>query len=81
MKPYSLGVEHYITKPINRLEVVSVLKKVSDYLLMENSLHDIQKSLSNLYPQNQIPKNVEPEPTGPDPFVYQKYLPGTWHYW
>ncbi|MCQ6279372.1 response regulator [Bacillus sp. EB600] len=56
---YSLGVEHYITKPINRLEVVSVLKKVSDYLLMENSLHDIQKSLSNLYPQNQMPKNVQ----------------------
>lgn len=56
---YSLGVEHYITKPINRLEVMSVLKKVSDYLLMENSLHDIQKSLSNLYPQNQIPKNVQ----------------------
>jgi two-component system, response regulator YcbB len=56
---YSLGVEHYITKPINRLEVVSVLKKVSDYLLMENSLHDIQKSLSNLYPQHQIPKNVQ----------------------
>ncbi len=56
---YSLGVEHYITKPINRLEVASVLKKVCDYLLMENSLHAIQKSLSNIYPQNQIPKNVQ----------------------
>jgi two-component system, response regulator YcbB len=45
---YSLGVEHYITKPINRLEVVSVLRKVRNYLLLENSLHDIHRSLSIL---------------------------------
>ncbi|MGJ7910783.1 response regulator [Neobacillus sp. LXY-1] len=45
---YSIGVEHYITKPINRLEVVSVLKKVSDYRLLEKSLHTIQHSLSIL---------------------------------
>lgn len=53
---YSLGVEHYITKPINRLEVVSVLKKVSDYLLLEKSLQDIQKSLSifNQHTQNRV---------------------------
>lgn len=49
---YSLGVEHYITKPINRLEVVSVIKKVSDYLLLEKSLHTIQKSLSFLTSHN-----------------------------
>lgn len=45
---YSLGVEHYITKPINRLEVVSVLRKVRNYLLLENSLNDIHRSLSIL---------------------------------
>jgi len=49
---YSLGVEHYITKPINRLEVVSVIKKVSEYLLLEKSLHNIQKSLSFLNTHN-----------------------------
>jgi two-component system response regulator YcbB len=54
---YSLGVEHYITKPINRLEVVSVLKKVSEYLLLEKSIHDIQKSLSFLSTHNHIPEN------------------------
>jgi two-component system, response regulator YcbB len=43
---YSLGIEHYITKPINRLEVTNILKKVSEHLLLENSLTDIQKSLS-----------------------------------
>jgi two-component system response regulator YcbB len=53
---YSLGVEHYITKPINRLEVLSVLKKVSEYLLLEKSIHDIQKSLSFLNKQNHIPQ-------------------------
>ncbi|WP_026573183.1 response regulator [Bacillus sp. UNC438CL73TsuS30] len=49
---YSLGVEQYITKPINRLEVVSVLKKVSDYLMLEKSLQHIQKSLSFLTKHN-----------------------------
>ncbi|MFK9092065.1 response regulator [Bacillus salipaludis] len=50
---YSLGVDHYITKPINRLEVVSILKKVSDQLHLEKSLTDIQKSLSFLTTHSQ----------------------------
>ncbi|MFD0828416.1 response regulator [Neobacillus sp. M.A.Huq-85] len=60
---YSLGVEQYITKPINRLEVVSVLKKVSDYLMLEKSLHHIQKSLSFLTQHNtnnRILENTRP---------------------
>lgn len=56
---YSLGVEHYITKPINRLEVMSVLKKVGEYLLLEKSIHDIQKSLSFLNTQNHVPQNTQ----------------------
>lgn len=56
---YSLGVEHYITKPINRLEVVSVIKKVSDYLLLEKSLHNIQKSLSFLTTHNTKKRQIE----------------------
>jgi two-component system, response regulator YcbB len=57
---YSLGVESYITKPLNRLEVVSILKKVSNLLLLEKSLHDIQNSLSFLsnHTQNYLPKIV-----------------------
>jgi two-component system, response regulator YcbB len=57
---YSLGVDHYITKPINRLEVMNVLKKVSDHLLLEKSLNDIQKSLQFLNVQT-----MKPEPTKP----------------
>jgi two-component system response regulator YcbB len=56
---YSLGVEHYITKPINRLEIMSVLKKVGEYLLLEKSIHNIQKSLSFLNTQSQIPQNQQ----------------------
>jgi two-component system response regulator YcbB len=58
---YSLGVEHYITKPINRLEVVSVLKKVRDYQLLEKSLHDIQNSLNFLTTRTQkyVHENVQ----------------------
>lgn len=57
---YNLGVEYYITKPINYIEVASVLKKVSEHLLLERSLQDIHKTLNilpnfqqrNMYPPN-----------------------------
>jgi two-component system, response regulator YcbB len=55
---YSLGVIHYITKPINQLEVVSILKRVSDQLQLERSLTDIQRSLSFLTNHSQ---NKQPE--------------------
>ena len=50
---YSLGVEYYITKPINRFEVVNVLKKVQEHLLLKNSIQQIQHSLSGLQQLNQ----------------------------
>jgi two-component system response regulator YcbB len=58
---YSIGVEYYITKPINRLEVVSVLKKVSEHLLLKKSIQEIQKSLSGL---QQINVTTAPKRTG-----------------
>lgn len=61
---YALGVEHYITKPINRLEVVSILKKVRDHLFLEKSIQDIQKSLSCLGLKQNI---VSADPTKPVP--------------
>ncbi|SDD33510.1 DNA-binding domain-containing protein [Paenibacillus sp. cl123] len=45
-KAYSLGVEYYITKPINRLEVISVLRKVTERLRLQHSIKDIQKTLN-----------------------------------
>jgi len=47
-KAYSLGIDQYIMKPINRTEVISVIKNVSNVLRLEKSLNTIQKSLSNL---------------------------------
>lgn len=45
---YSHGIDYYITKPINRLEVVNILNKVKERILLENSIHVIQTSLSQL---------------------------------
>ncbi|QQE73863.1 response regulator [Brevibacillus composti] len=45
---YSLGIEYYITKPINRLEVLSVLQKVQERILLQRSIEGIQRSLSVL---------------------------------
>ncbi|WP_209121793.1 response regulator [Alkalihalobacillus sp. BA299] len=47
-KAYSLGIEYYITKPINRLEVLSVLQKVTERVRLEKSIYDFQKSLNIL---------------------------------
>ncbi|CAM4042598.1 response regulator [Mesobacillus thioparans] len=45
---YGLGVEYYITKPLNKLEVSSVIKKVCENLILKKSLMDIQRSLNML---------------------------------
>ncbi|WP_078409818.1 response regulator [Priestia abyssalis] len=43
---YSLGVEYYITKPLNRLEIAGILRKVNERLLLEQSIRGIQESLT-----------------------------------
>lgn len=45
---YSLGIEYYITKPINRLEILSVLRLVSERVRMQQSIADIQRTLQGL---------------------------------
>ena len=45
---YSLGVEYYITKPINKLEVIGVIQKVIKHMQLQKSIHDIQKTLNIL---------------------------------
>ncbi|WP_054025694.1 response regulator [Bacillus sp. FJAT-28004] len=45
VKAYACGIEYYITKPINRLEVIAVIRKVSELLLIRQSLRNIQISL------------------------------------
>ncbi|MGN7470878.1 response regulator [Brevibacillus sp. SAFN-007a] len=45
---YLQGIDTFIQKPINRLEVISVLRRVSDYLTLEASLQSIRRSLQIL---------------------------------
>ncbi|WP_088036475.1 response regulator [Evansella clarkii] len=46
-KAYSLGTEYYITKPVNRIEVISVIKKVAERIRLERSMLHIHQSLSH----------------------------------
>ncbi|SDI04881.1 response regulator [Alteribacillus bidgolensis] len=45
---YLLEVEHYIIKPINKIEVLAVIQKVMKHTSLEKSISDIQKSLNNV---------------------------------
>ncbi|RDU37977.1 transcriptional regulator [Neobacillus piezotolerans] len=66
---YSLGIDHYITKPINQLEVIQVLKKVSGYLQLEKSLKNIHESLSFLGMPKESPSLVHNEKSASDSIV------------
>lgn len=54
---YSLGIEYFITKPINRIEVLTIIQKVIGLIRLEKSIQDIHKSLNKVLnleaPQNQ----------------------------
>ncbi|MGO4886221.1 response regulator [Anaerobacillus sp. MEB173] len=45
---YLLGIEHYIIKPINKIEVLAVIRKVMEHTRLEKSINDIQKSLNSV---------------------------------
>jgi len=42
---YNIGVEFYITKPINKIEVIHVLKKVLNHYHLESKLTQIKETL------------------------------------
>ena len=42
-KAYQYGVEYYVNKPINALEIDNVIKKVTERIKMERALGQIQK--------------------------------------
>jgi two-component system response regulator YcbB len=47
-KAYSFGVEHYITKPINRLEVMKIIEKVTQYIKLQESISNIRAALFSI---------------------------------
>lgn len=57
-KAYSLGVQYYITKPINRLEVIGVIKKVIEQIKIEKSINHIQNTLNFLKMDTLDNKNI-----------------------
>lgn len=60
-KAYDVGIEYFIHKPINKIEVTSVINKVLAQIKMEKSLRTIKESLS-LFPSHEI-KSEDTKPT------------------
>lgn len=58
-KAYSHGIEYYITKPINRVEVIGVINKVIERIKLEKSIQDIQNALSVLNLGGQRDKSIQ----------------------
>lgn len=59
---YSLGVEYYITKPINRLEVIKIIEKVTENIKLQKSIYDIKKTLNILdYEKKDSKKDIHTE--------------------
>ena len=52
---YSLGIEYYITKPINRIEILTVIRKVIERISLEKSIDDIKTSLNSLATAHHAP--------------------------
>ena len=51
---YSLGVHYYITKPINRLEVIGIIQNVMEHIRLQNVICNIEKNLHALNPEKTI---------------------------
>ena len=49
-RTYSLGIEYYVLKPINRLELVAIVKKVMESMLLEASIQTIRQWIDDLSP-------------------------------
>ncbi|MCC5464673.1 response regulator [Pelosinus baikalensis] len=45
---YLLGVNYYITKPINRLEVLGIIQNVMEHVRLQNVINNIEKNLNVL---------------------------------
>ncbi len=71
-KAYGEGVDYYITKPLNRNEIVSVLKNVSEHLRLEAFAQNLQHSLANLTPQTNATRETAPKPAAKGPAILQE---------
>ncbi|MDD9148191.1 response regulator [Sporolactobacillus sp. CQH2019] len=47
-KAFSYGIDYYILKPINKLEIVNIVNKLRERILLENSIQDIYKRVEQV---------------------------------
>ncbi|MBU5439948.1 response regulator [Tissierella sp. MSJ-40] len=52
-KAYRYGVEYYIYKPINALEVETIIKRLKDKIELENKMMKLQQIFNDIPPLNQ----------------------------
>src|SRR5699024_12101271 len=59
---YSKGVEYYITKPLNKYEIETIINKVSEKIKLENSIANIHK-LTQTTSKQQLNPNISNKTT------------------
>lgn len=59
---YSKGVEYYITKPLNKYEIETIINKVSEKIELENSIANIHK-LTQTASKHQLNPNISKQTT------------------
>lgn len=60
-KAYELGIEFFISKPINVIEVVNVIKKVGEYLTIKKTFEAIESTVMNLGRKSEIGTDRKPD--------------------
>lgn len=60
---YRKGIEFFIHKPINRIEVETILMKMKEHILLKQSLQTIKQSLAGIMDS---PRSMQPEITVKD---------------
>lgn len=59
---YEAGVHYYITKPINRNEVLSVIRTVSEHIRLKNFVHNIESNLQSALRPEEFRQPPPPRP-------------------
>lgn len=71
---YLLGVHSYITKPINRLEVLGILQNAAEHLRLQKVISNIERNLNVLNTEKPAAPAPPPLPTRATVVTAGKYL-------
>lgn len=69
---YSHGIAYFITKPINKIEVLSVIKNVIEGITLEKSVLNIHQLAGSVIPDNLVPNDNGT--LGNDHILHGKFL-------